>query len=77
MLFKRHVSDTCDVLEAEVHVVSIRHIVNLKRQIIENLYVRRRVKRLTNSLSHVYLVWYVMGWIYYLSCKNPLATLLF
>ena len=65
MLFKRHVSDTCDVLQAEVHMVSIRHTMNLKRQIIENLYVPRRVKHLSNSLSRVYLVWYVMGWIYY------------
>ena len=55
MLYKRHVSDTCDVLQAEVHMVSIRHIMNLKRQIIENFNVPRRVKHLTNSLSRVYL----------------------
>ena len=54
MLFERHVSDTCYVLETEVHVVSISHLVNLKNQIINNLFLRTRNKRfLTNSLSCV------------------------
>ena len=55
MLFERHVSYTSDVLETEVHVVIISHLVNLKKQIIDNLSLRTRIKRFTYKLSQLCL----------------------
>ena len=54
MLFERDVSDTCDVLETEVHMVSISHIVNLKKQIIENISVKICSLKLDISNTAVY-----------------------
>ena len=55
MLFERHVSYTSDVLETEVHVVIISHLVNLKKQIIDNLSLRTCIKRFTYKLSQLCL----------------------